>query len=238
MYLKTVAILNFAGHGNFGDELILEGVRTLFHDWQVSVYTSDFTSAYPFMDFEEVNKCDLFILGGGELISPDHLFLPSRSLFRFNYRSDIYRLYSHTPWAFPRWVHRVKIPKIILGCGINGNYVKPNVVHELEQFSYIGLRDNQAIQILKQYPSLADKVHLFYDLAFALNMSTESCRFLAKVFPFKLHGLILAHMAGTSYTFPFYHPKVQRVYDTIQGLTVEEIREKQRASFNEIMSEG
>lgn len=231
--MRKLAVLGWAGHGNFGDELILEGLRTLFNDWQVSVYTSDFTSAYPFMEFEEVNKCDLFILGGGELISPNHLFLPSRSLYRFKYRSVLYRLYSHTPFAFPPWVHKITIPKIILGCGVNGDHVNSEVTHELEQFSYIGLRDNTSVQILKEHPVLADKVHLFHDLAFAINMPTDTCKFLAKVFPFKLHGLILAHMAGTSYTFPFYHPKVQRVYDTIQGLTVEEIRKKQRTSLEE-----
>jgi len=190
------------------------------------------------MDFDQVNECDLFVLGGGELISPDHLFLPSKSLFKFKYRSNLYRIYSHTPFAFPRWVHKIKIPKVVLGCGVNGDHVNSQVVEELEQFSYIGLRDSVAVEILKKHLRLADKVHLFFDLAFALNMSTDTRRFLAKVFPFKLHGLILTHMAGINYTFPFYHPKVQRVYDTIQGLTVEEIREKQRASFNEIMSEG
>lgn len=230
---RKLAVLGFFGHGNFGDELILEGLRTLFNGWELKVFTSDFSSAYPFMDFDEVNKCDFFVLGGGELISPDHLFLPSRKLFRFNYRSDLYRLFSHSPWAFPSWVHKIKIPKVVLGCGVNGNHVKPKVMRELEQFSYIGLRDNTAVEIVKKHPTLAWKTHLFYDLAFALKMSPETCRFMAKLFPFKLHGLILAYMAGTSYTFPFYHPKVQRVYDTIQGLTVEEIREKQKASFDE-----
>jgi len=53
----------------------------------------------------------------------------------------------------------------------------------------------------------------------------------------KAHGLILAHIAGTQYAGRFYHPKVGRVYDTIRGLTVEEIREKQKASVGEIIDE-
>jgi len=201
----------------------------------MKVFTSDFASVYPFMDFDEVNKCDLFVLGGGELISPNHLFLPSRSLFKFKYRSDLYRLYSHTPFAFPRWVHRIKIPKVILGCGVNGSHINSQVVEELEQFSYIGLRDNTAVEIVKKHPTLAGKTHLFYDLAFALRMSPESCRLLARVFPFKLHGLILSHMAGTSFSGKFYHSKVGRVYDTIQGVTVEEIHENQKASVGGII---
>jgi polysaccharide pyruvyl transferase WcaK-like protein len=232
--MRKLAVLGWYGHGNFGDELILEGLRQLFHDWQITVYANDFTSAYPFMDFKEVNKCDLFVLGGGELINPNNLFLPSRSLYRFKYRSVPFRLYSHTPFAFPPWVHRIKIPKIILGCGVNGNNVEAKVVRELEQFSFIGLRDNVAVQILKAKPTLTDKVNLFHDLVFAINMTRDTCRFLARVFPFKLHGLILSHMAGIPYTFPFYHPKVQRVHDTIKELELDKIQETQRASINEI----
>jgi len=235
--MRKLAVLGWYGHGNFGDEMILEGLRTLFNGWELKVFTSDFVSAYPFMDFDEVNKCDLFVLGGGELISPDHLFLPSRSLFKFKYRSDLYRLYSHTPFAFPRWVHKIKIPKVVLGCGVNGDQVNSQVVEELGQFSYIGLRDNVAIEILKKHPTLATKTHLFFDLAFAIEMSTDTCRFLAKVFPFKLHGLILAHMAGTKYAGQFYHPKVGRVYEIIKGLKPQQIREEQKVMFGEVLKE-
>lgn len=233
--MRKLATLGWYGHGNFGDELILEGLRTLFNNWQVNVYTSDFSSAYPFIDFDLVNKCDLFVLGGGELISPNHLFLPSKSLYRFKVRSVPYRLYSRTPWAFPAWVHRVRIPKVVLGCGVDGVHVDSNVVDELEQFSFIGLRDNVAVQILKSHPRLASKVRLFHDLVFAVDMDLNVCRFLAKAFPCKLHGLILSYLAGVPYTFPFYHSKVQRVRDTITGLSVEEIRFQQRACFDEML---
>lgn len=232
---KTVAVLNWAGHSNFGDELILEGLRQLFKDWQLQVYSSDDAGAYPMIDFDEVNQRNLFVLGGGELINKHFLWMPYPCSLKVH--SRLYRLYAHTPFARKSWIKQITIPKVILGCGVDvagPEDLDGNVVRDLEQFQYIGLRDKVAVEILQSFPMLKAKVHLFYDLAFAINMSTDTCRFLAKVFPFKLHGLILAYMAGTSYTFPFYHPKVQRVSDTIQGITVEEIRERQRASFNEI----
>jgi polysaccharide pyruvyl transferase WcaK-like protein len=234
--MRKLAVLGWYGHGNFGDELILEGLRELFTGWQVIVYANDFSSAYPFLDFDAVNKCDLFVLGGGELISPKNLFLPSAGLFRFKPHSVLWRLYAHTRFAFPPWVYRIKIPKVILGCGVNGNYVEQKVVRELEQFSYIGVRDNEATKILKPHLTLRSKVHLFYDLAFALNINEETCKFLAKVFPFKLHGLILARMAGVDYAGKFYHPKVGRVYDTIKNLTAQQIRTTQKARFTELMA--
>ena len=232
---RKLAVLGYYGFGNFGDELILEGLRELFKGWQIQVYANDFSGAYPFLDFEEVNKCDLFVLGGGELISPSNLFLPSKNLYRFKKGSISFRLYARSPFGFPLWVHRVKIPKIVLGCGVNGDHVNANVVHELEQFSFIGLRDKFAVQILKAIPSLMGKVELCYDLVFALNMDGNTCRFLARVFPFKLHGLVLSHMAGVPYTFPFYHSKVHRVRDTINDLTMAEIRQKQKSSFEAML---
>ena len=64
---------------------------------------------------------------------------------------------------------KIKIPKIILGCGVNAispNELSPNVIQDLEQFSYIGLRDNTSLNILKAIPRLKGKVDLFHDLAF------------------------------------------------------------------------
>jgi polysaccharide pyruvyl transferase WcaK-like protein len=234
---------------------------------------------------------------------------------------SFYRLYAHTPFAHKSWVSRIKIPKIILGCGVNAesaSQLKPNVIKDLEQFDYIGLRDNTAVNILKSFPQLKNKVHLFYDLGFAVdtnglswqhskdmavviptdrftcsdrgvrecdvaiksqgwlkerlklygktvflafgeqdNNDYETCQILASccsnnseilrssqmsfeeilnligesaiTFPYRLHGLVLSFLAGTRYEFYPYHWKLQRVHDTIAGLDVGEIRQRQRA---------
>lgn len=235
---KTVAILNWAGHGNFGDELILEGLRQLFKGWELFSFSSDSNGCYPQFNFSDVNKCDLFVLGGGELVNKRFLWMPYPCSLKVG--SRIYRLYAHTPFAQRSWIKLITIPKVILGCGVDvagPEELDENVVRDLEQFQYIGLRDKVAVEILESFPKLKPKVHLFYDLAFAINMSTDTCRFLAKVFPFKLHGLILAHIAGTKYAGQFYHPKVGRVYETIKGLKPQRIREEQKAMFGEVLKE-
>lgn len=145
---RTVAVLGWYGHQNFGDEVVLEGLRQLFHGWDVTVFSDNQKSAYPMINFDVVNTHDLFVLGGGELINADRLFINSP------------------------WVHKIKIPKIILGCGVNAEKPKQlrrEVVRDLEQFSYIGLRDKTAVDILSGVPQLKDRVGLFYDLAFALD---------------------------------------------------------------------
>jgi polysaccharide pyruvyl transferase WcaK-like protein len=230
-----VAVLGWYGHGNFGDELILEGLRILFRDWQIRVYSSDDTGAYPMIEFDAVNKCDLFVLGGGELIGSKHLWMPAPC--RFKPHTKLYRLYCHTPFSRRSWINRINIPKVILGCGVDAEKaeLEANVIRDLEQFDYIGLRDNAAVSILRSFPQLESKTHLFYDLAFAINGEPSIITFLARLFPFKLHGLILAHMASISYTFYPYPRKLQRVRDTITGLDPDEIREKQRRAFKEIL---
>jgi len=233
---NKVAVLGWYGHGNFGDELILEGLRTLFKGWQVHVFSSDDTGAYPRINFEEVNKCDLFVLGGGELIGTKFLWMPYPC--RFKPRTKMYRLYVRTPFSCRSWINHVKTKKVILGCGVdaeNKNELKENVVHDLEQFDYIGLRDKTSVDILKSFPQLQSKVHLFYDLAFAIDVEPNIIGYLAKVFPFKLHGLILSHMANIPYKFGSYNRKVKRVYDTIANLTTEEIRQYQKERFSEML---
>ncbi len=148
-----------------------------------------------------------------------------------------YRLYARTPFARRSWISRGKIRKVILGCGVDAEdagQIKANVVRDLEQFDYIGLRDNTAVNILSSFPQLRSKVHLFYDLAFQIRAESSTIAYLAKLFPFKLHGLILAHMAGVPYTFYPYHRKLQRVCDTVAGVSLEEIRRRQKESFDEL----
>lgn len=168
---KKVAVLGWFGHRNFGDDLILDGLCELFRGWQVHVFTSDHVSGYPYLDIDAVNKCDLFVLGGGELINSDFLFMPAPS--RFKIPSLSYRLYAHSSFAHSPWTHKIKIPKVILGCGVNvenSSQLKSNVIKDLEQFNYIGLRDNVAVSILDSIPRLKGKVHLFHDLAFSVNV--------------------------------------------------------------------
>jgi polysaccharide pyruvyl transferase WcaK-like protein len=300
-------MLGWYGHGNFGDELMLEGLRQLFKNWQITVMSDNYKSSFPKLNFNVVNECDLFVLGGGNLISSDRLF--SSDLYSFLHSS---------------WVKRIKIPKVILGCGVNAenaSQLKPSVIADLQQFSFIGLRDNVSVDILKVIPQLAGKVHLFHDLAFALetggltwkpsknvavviptdrctskhdsgirqfDVAAKSCSWLteklkpysktvflpfgqqdnddletcnrlascvkgsvvlqlplqktlnllsecAAVFPYRLHGLILSFLVGAKYEFYPYHWKLQRVHDTITGCSIEEIRLKQKASFDELI---
>ena len=86
-----------------GDSVMLEGLRQLFQGWQINVMSDNDKSTYPKIDFEAVNKCDLFVLGGGELINADHLF---------------FALPQHFHLIPDSWVQKIEIPKIILGlCG-------------------------------------------------------------------------------------------------------------------------
>lgn len=167
--MREVAVLGWYGHKNFGDELMLKGLQNLFHGWKVTVMNG----ANGTLDFDSINKCDLFVLGGGELIHDNRLFMPSPS--RFKFPSLAYRAYTHTGFAKRSWVHKVKIPKIILGCGVNveeAQQIASHVVKDLQQFDYIGLRDKTAVHILTQIPSLRETIELFYDLTFALDIET------------------------------------------------------------------
>jgi polysaccharide pyruvyl transferase WcaK-like protein len=81
------------------------------------------------------------------------------------------KVYGRTPFAKYSWVNKIKIPKAVLGCGVNaespGELSRWNI-KGLEQFDFIGLRDNNSVNILRAYPQLQSKVHLFFDLAYAI----------------------------------------------------------------------
>lgn len=166
--MPTVAALGYYGMGNFGDDLILEGLRTLFKGWDLQVYSTCSGGAYPTLDFDKVNKCDLFVLGGGELIRKDCLAQPTPCRFKFKNHSKAYRLYNRTFLAHLPYLWRIKTRKVLLGCGVDATTLNRNVLADLEQFSFIGLRDTASVETLKQYPKLADKTSLFHDLAFQL----------------------------------------------------------------------
>ena len=165
---RKVAVLGWYGHHNFGDELLLEGLRNLFKGWGVFPMTSNVTQNVPVANIEEINKCDLFVLGGGELIETDKLFV---SNYNF-YSSKVSRLFHKTVNRLGMsWVRKIKVPKVILGCGVNAenmDVLDTSVIEALKQFDYIGLRDSTSVEMLKGISSLADKVHLFHDLAFSV----------------------------------------------------------------------
>lgn len=168
--MKKVCILGWYGYKNFGDELMLKGLHALFHDWKVTVMNG----AGGTLDFDSINECDLFVLGGGELIHGHRLFMASPS--RFKFPSLAYRAYARTRFGKRPWVHKIRIPRIILGCGVNveePQQIAAHVVKDLQQFDYIGLRDKTAVDILNQIPGLREKIGLFYDLTFALDVETS-----------------------------------------------------------------
>jgi polysaccharide pyruvyl transferase WcaK-like protein len=145
-----IAVYGWYGHGNFGDDIaVLGGLKNLFLGHTLKV----FSDKQP-LDFTEINRCDLFVLGGGELINSDRLF------------------------SGLNWANKISVPKIVLGCGVNvdkSKDLKKQVVKELEQFSYIGVRDFAAYKILSCFEGLKNKLDLFYDLAFSLPV-TETWR--------------------------------------------------------------
>jgi polysaccharide pyruvyl transferase WcaK-like protein len=308
--MRKVSVLGWAGHQNFGDEIILEGLKNLFKGWEVTVYSNTPDGKYPSIDFDAVNKGDLFVVGGGELIRKDCLFYYSPLVKYTKIPAFIHRKLL----AFD-WVKNVKVPKMVLGCGANiDNTWQLNklVRKELVQFDFIGLRDSFSVARLKAIPELREKVKLCYDLAFAVepkrathqrfkdfavvvptnrpgyyeferskrwltmnlrcfektvfvpfgkvdNDDFATCNQLSKcashsevlepnalnfdrvftllseaekVFAYRLHGLILAFIAGVEYSFWPYHDKLVRVHHTLKGKSVFNVRLEQFDVFH------
>jgi hypothetical protein len=149
---------------------MLQGLRNLFDGWEFMVMSIASEGSYPVFDLAKVNDCDLFVLGGGELIRKDCLGLPTPSKLKFKNHSLAYKLYNRTFLAHLPWVKRIKIPKAVLGCGVDAetaSQLNSNVVEDLSEFDFIGLRDQASVDILSSFPRLTDKVHLTYDLSFA-----------------------------------------------------------------------
>jgi polysaccharide pyruvyl transferase WcaK-like protein len=113
------------------------------HDFLVM--TNSRTSTVPVFDASTVNRCDLLILGGGELISPRHLWLKHNG-----------------------WHKALTVPKVIMSSGVDGAELKRHVWEGLRDFSYIGLRDNEAHRIIRGDEQLAGSVHLTLDPSLVL----------------------------------------------------------------------
>lgn len=186
-----VAVLGWYGHYNMGDELILEGLKSLFSGWKVLPMSSMKTLNFPSVDIKEINKCDLFVLGGGELIHTNRIFINTPSFSGIRIPSVAHKIMNRIKlFNNVSWVNKIKIPKVILGCGVNANNhasLDQRVISELEHFDYIGLRDKESVNLLNKIPSLSDKVSLFYDLAFSskydIPLRTENSKKIAVVIP-------------------------------------------------------
>lgn len=73
---------------------------------------------------------------------------------------------------------KLKLLFTVVEVGVNvakSKDLKKQVIRELEQFSYIGVRDFTAYKLLSCFGSLKNRLDLFYDLAFSLPV-TETWR--------------------------------------------------------------
>ena len=120
---------------------MLEGIQTLCDKHFGSC---DFTvMSDTNFSLEKANESDLFVLGGGELINCDRLFM------------------NRVAWDYP-----IKTRKIVVGCGLNNpDYVslQDHVKRSLRRFQFIGVRDGESYKLLREDPKLRDKVCLSLD---------------------------------------------------------------------------
>lgn len=324
---RTVAIAGWYGHRNMGDSLVLAGLKHLFQDWNFYVMSNTDTSTVPMVDVGLINKCDLFVLGGGELIHTDRLFMNTPSIFGLTIPRLVHRLNNRLKvFDNVSWFNKIKVPKVILGCGVNAeniDVVSDKVLDQLKLFEYIGVRDIKSFEMLNSVKDLRDKLGLFFDVSFSVslrnnyhnmkkdcavviptdrstcsdrgvkevnvglkskgwlqdkldgfkdvmfipfgredNSDYNTCRYLASgikhseilhpssvnlntvvemisrcslVIPYRLHGLILSFMLNRKYEYYPYHWKLSRQQDTINNLNVDEIRERQQKTFNDML---
>ena len=160
-----VSILGWYEHGNLGDEAMLEGIQYLT---EKQFGSCDFTVMNDAtFTLEKANESDLFILGGGELINRNRLFI-----------------------NYPAWDYGIKPRKIILGCGLNNpDYasLQDHVKRSLRRFEIVSVRDATTYSFLKEDPKLREKVCLSPDpssvLASKHNITSKPIEGVAAVIP-------------------------------------------------------
>lgn len=179
--MLKAAILGYYGYGNFGDDiLMLEGLKTLFKGWDLQVYAATTESKYPVFNLEEVNKCNLIVIGGGELVHRDRLFFYSSLVKHTSIPAFLHR------WFSFGWTGGLKVPKVVLGCGLESKdgYVTGSVYSDLYSSRFIGLRDVWSLEKLKA--TTLRNVGFFPDLSYALPLKRSTSKIqrdLAVVIP-------------------------------------------------------
>ncbi len=115
---------------------MLEGIQYLFPNDTFDVLSD--SNTVPDI-VKAANDSDLFMLGGGELIRENEIFLRK-----------------------PHWDREITVPKVVFGCGVNSpnQHLSSEVEESLKTWQYIGLRDEASYQAL--LPRLPN-VHLCLD---------------------------------------------------------------------------
>lgn len=101
---------------------MLEGIQHLFAEHEFTIL-NDRMPLRAIVD--DTNRSDLFVLGGGQLINRNRLFLPIQY-----------------------WDRNIKVPKIIFGCGVNAQILERHVLDSLGSYRLIGFRDNESCNLI------------------------------------------------------------------------------------------
>ena len=126
--MVKISILGWYNHHNLGDEAMLEGLKYILDKkWINGFDVMNGTEPLPEI-ISRINKSDYFILGGGELIHYDKLYLP-----------------------FKHWIKQVEVPKMVYGCGVTSEKLQSHVVDDLKSFGNMYVRDKVSQSILEDY---------------------------------------------------------------------------------------
>jgi polysaccharide pyruvyl transferase WcaK-like protein len=145
-----VSLLGWYGHKNLGDDAMLEGLQYLFNSHfqcpiDFEVMSNQDTPTVPKFSAELANNSDLFVLGGGELIYNDWLWLSVRD-----------------------WEKEIRVPKAIMGCGLCSGSISDRMRKTLRGFDYVGLRDERSFSVVSEDREIRSRVHLSLDPSLVL----------------------------------------------------------------------